>query len=290
MWDGRHTATAINTLPDLVSNLKRQAIEATLGHAEARTAPSDREVQDIVDFELGLHTAQISDAAAGELLGRDASGGPMALSEEKFFIGINDPLGGNPTGASFNPEAMTLFSSWRNLRGPSNDFRDAGDSQRRNEVRQAVERRQRLFNTRVIAISGVRGLNDALNVPVLQGTCTTCHDTLNVENHSVPLAIDIGISDASRRTRDMPLYTLRRKRGWEVIRTTDPGRPLITGKWEDIGKFKGPVLRALAARGPYFHNGSDDTLREVVEFYDSRFGMGLSARETEDLITFLRCL
>ena len=51
---------------------------------------------------------------------------------------------------------------------------------------------------------------------------------------------------------------------------------MITGRWTDIGKFKGPVLRALAARPPYFHNGSADTLEQVVDFYETRFHMGLT--------------
>ena len=46
---------------------------------------------------------------------------------------------------------------------------------------------------------------------------------------------------------------------------------MVTGKWTDIGKFKGPVLRALSARAPYFHNGSAATLDDVVDFYDTRF-------------------
>jgi len=54
-----------------------------------------------------------------------------------------------------------------------------------------------------------RGLNDDLNVPVLQGTCTTCHDTPNSGNHSIPAPLDIGLTGASRRTPDLPLYTLR---------------------------------------------------------------------------------
>jgi cytochrome c peroxidase len=290
MWDGRETATQIKGINDLVSNLKAQVIDATLGHAEAKHSPTDQDIEQIVHFELGLHTAQIADSAGGTLLAREATGGPIALSQQDFFIGINDPLGGNPTGASFNPEAMTLFSSWRNLSGPSSDPLDVGDRQSRNTARQAVERGQRLFNTRTIAISGVRGLNDALNVPVLQGTCTTCHDAPNVGNHSVPLAIDIGLTDESRRSPDMPLYTLRRKKGREIIRTTDPGRALITGKWVDIGKFKGPVLRGLAARAPYFHNGSAATLFDAVEFYNTRFRMDLSGGEREDLIAFLRSL
>ncbi len=50
------------------------------------------------------------------------------------------------------------------------------------------------------------------------------------------------------------------------------------------------MLRALAARAPYFHNGAAATLEEVVEFYDTRFGIGLSAGEKSDLVAFLRAL
>jgi cytochrome c peroxidase len=65
---------------------------------------------------------------------------------------------------------------------------------------------------------------------------------------------------------------------------------MITGRWKDIGKFKGPILRALAARAPYFHNGSAATLEEVVEFYDTRFNIGLTEQEKADLVAFLRAL
>jgi len=74
------------------------------------------------------------------------------------------------------------------------------------------------------------------------------------------------------------------------LRTTDPGRALITGRWHDIGRFKGPTLRALAARAPYFHNGSADGLKDVVRFYDERFGIGFSEQEKEDLVAFLKAL
>ena len=109
----------------------------------------------------------------------------------------------------------------------------------------------------------------------------------NVGNHSVKAPLDIGLTDASRRTPDMPLYTLRRTTG-ETIQTTDPGRALLTGKWKDIGRFKGPILRGLAARAPYFHNGSAATLTDVVQFYNSRFHIGLTDAEVSDLVVFLR--
>ncbi|MGZ5216079.1 MAG: cytochrome C, partial [Caldimonas sp.] len=147
-----------------------------------------------------------------------------------------------------------------------------------------------LFNSKPIVIRDVKGLNDDLHVPAILGTCTTCHNTPNAGDHSIPMPLDIGVADAARRTPDMPLYTLRNKASGATLQTTDPGRALITGKWNDIGRFKGPVLRALATRAPYFHNGMAKDLSEAVDFYDTRFGIGLSAAEKADLVAFLRTL
>jgi cytochrome c peroxidase len=68
------------------------------------------------------------------------------------------------------------------------------------------------------------------------------------------------------------------------------GRALITGKWKDIGRFKGPILRGLAARAPYFHDGSAPTLYDAVKFYDDRFKIQLTPQEKTDLVAFLRAL
>ena len=48
---------------------------------------------------------------------------------------------------------------------------------------------------------------------------------------------------------------------------------MVTGNCADIGKFKVPSMRGLAARAPYFHNGAADTLMDLVNFYDQRFNM-----------------
>jgi cytochrome c peroxidase len=88
----------------------------------------------------------------------------------------------------------------------------------------------------------------------------------------------------------MPLYTLRNKTTRELRKVTDPGRALISGKWAHIGRFKGPMLRNLAARAPYFHNGFAADLGAVVEFYDTRFNIGFTASEKSDLVAFLRSL
>ena len=137
------------------------------------------------------------------------------------------------------------------------------------------------------------GINDeaAFGKPAtLTGTCTTCHNTPNGGNHSVVAPLNIGLVDASRRTPDMPLYTLRNKTTGEVVKTTDPGRAMISGKWAHIGRFKGPMLRNLAPRAPYFHNGLAEDLEGVVDFYDERFNLKLSKQERSDLIAFLGSL
>ena len=67
-------------------------------------------------------------------------------------------------------------------------------------------------------------------------------------------------------------------------------RPMVTGRWDDLGKFKVPVLRGLAARPPYFHDGSARTLEDVVQFYVERFDIHTSSRQNADLAAFLRAL
>jgi len=273
MWDGRVARAG----HDIIGDLLDQANGATMGHAQAIAGLSDAQRQAILEFETGLHTAQSIDAAAGNLRAGGGHGGPDWLAaNQDFYLGINDVLAGDyQTGAPFDPHVFDLYDGW------------AGSS---NAARARIGRGQELFDSRPIAITGVRGLNDVLDVEVIAGTCTTCHDAPNYGHHSVKLPIDIGIADASRRTPDLPLYTLRNKNTGDTIATTDPGRALVTGRWRDIGKFKGPILRGLATRPPYFHNGSASTVEDVIDFYDSRFAIGFSPAEKADLAAFLLSL
>jgi cytochrome c peroxidase len=158
-------------------------------------------------------------------------------------------------------------------------------------ARASIARGQNIFNTRQFHITGVRGVNDALNTPDLLGTCTTCHDAPNAGDHSVGLPLDLGLTDPDKFNVDTtPRYTLTNKTTGAVIRTSDPGRALIDGKWAHVATFKGPILRGLAARPPYFHNGFAPTLTDVVKFYDTRFHIGLDAQSQIDLANFLAAL
>jgi hypothetical protein len=287
MWEGRESMTQTGTSPlsaaltdeqnraNLIADLKHQANGATRGHAQAAFDLTEAQQQAIVDFEMSLATAQQSDKRAGALDRHGAQGGPANLAIQPFYLTINDVFGADHFGHPFDPSAMTLYNGWLHSANPH---------------RAQVARGAVLFNTKPILITGVAGLNDDLKLPVIPGTCTSCHDAPNVGNHSVSLALNIGLSDASRRTPDMPLYTLRNKQTGETVQTTDPGRALITGQWADIGKFKGPLLRGLAARAPYFHNGLAASLEEAVDFYDTRFHIGFTKQEKADLVAFLKTL
>ena len=280
MWDGRETAKGKTIQDDFL----QQAIDATLGHAQAATAPDAATVNAIRAFETSIFTAQVFDKRAGILFEDGATGGPIALSQQNFFLGINDPLGGNPTGAAFDPAIFNLFNAWATKeKGKDGD----GDSP---QARAAVVRGQALFNSLPIPITGVAGLNDNLGVTVIPGTCGTCHDSPNAGNHSLSVPLNIGLTDASRRTPDLPLFTLKNNATGETVQTTDPGRAMVTGKWADIGKFKGPILRGLAARAPYFHNGSAATLLDAVNFYNDRFNLNLTREQKADLVAFLKTL
>jgi len=283
MWDGRESSPTTTILQDLA----HQANDATLGHAQASHDITPDEAQQIVAFETGLFTTQLFDRQAGRLDARGARGGPRALSPQAFFTGINDPVGLNPSGAVFDPNVFTVFNAWANA-GQFSDERLA-------EARQAISRGEQIFNARFFTISGVGGLNgetfaSGVSVPgSMRGTCTVCHDTPNAGDHSVKAPLNIGLADPARAPY-LPIYTLRNIATQETVETTDPGRAMISGKWKDIGKFKGPILRGLAARAPYFHNGSAATFDDVIDFYESRFHIGLTPRERADLIAFLRSL
>jgi hypothetical protein len=288
MWDGRENVNPPNDTPQLVAaNLAHQSNDATRNHAQGTVDLSEADQSSIVGFETGLFNAQRRIGRL-ELDTWGANGGPRFLETDvlpSFFIGINDVF--SPT---FSPTIFTLYARWEPGACPGAPSRAAA----------AVGRGEALFNQRTFAIDGVRGINsadpedgDPISGP-FTGSCGTCHDTPNVGNHSVTLPIDIGITAANPvgglDAAGLPTYTFRQIGTNKTIQVTDPGRGLISGRFKDIGKTKGPTLRALAARAPYFHNGSAKDLKAVVDFYDVRFHIGFTDQEKSDLVGFLSAL
>lgn len=315
MWDGRETVSPLNSeatfFPNLIADLTHQAMDATTGHAQATHPPTAAQLSQIVDLELGFYTAQVRDDRAGHLTAKGAAGGPLNLANQPYYPGINDTLGADPDGNPFNPNAMTLFSAWTDLEPQDHDR----ETVRKDAARRAIAAGEAIFNSAPLQISNVRGLNDnpALGKPAsFVGHCSSCHDTPGVGNHSLPLPLDIGTSHSllsgvesdptivsalgELSMPDLPVYLISGCANPfapgepESFYTSDPGKALVTGLCSDFNRGKGPVLRGLAARAPYFHNGAAANLQELVNFYDVRFNMQLTEEQKSDLVAFLNSL
>jgi len=212
----------------------------------------------------------------------------------------------NPGDGQFSSTIFDLYSKWAQITDSEHGEHAA--------ARRSVARGEQLFNTLQIPITGVAGINDdvaagglvAGGVPSLQGTCGTCHDTPNVGNHSFPTPLNIGTGDPNPTNPSvnlggldmtyLPEITVCKKDATSGLptsnctTTTDLGQALIDGKFDHVGKIKGPILRGLSARAPYFHNGSAATLMDAVNFYDARFTLHLSQQDKDDLVAFLKTL
>ncbi|HEX8817112.1 MAG TPA: hypothetical protein VF753_16565, partial [Terriglobales bacterium] len=261
---------------------------------------------------MGLSTAQAFGYRTGLLNAHGANGGPLPLVNQPFFISINSSVhflipqfeqpGGlvTPGDGQFTSSIFDTFDAWAGL--PNGD------------PRAAVARGEAIFNSKPITITGVAGINDDIlvgglvagGIPSLQGTCGTCHDTPNVGDHSFATPLNIGTGDPSPSSPSanmggldityLPSITVcktDRATGSPTSNcksTTDLGQALIDGNFDHLGKIKGPILRGLSARAPYFHNGSARTLLDAVRFYETRFGLVLTPQEESDLVAFLSSL
>jgi cytochrome c peroxidase len=80
------------------------------------------------------------------------------------------------------------------------------------------------------------------------------------------------------------------------------GRFLVTKKEADIASFKTSDLRNVLITGPYFHDGSQETLWDVVDHYNKGDGiknpflaqdiqpLPLSESDIDDLVAFMASL
>ncbi len=117
--------------------------------------------------------------------------------------------------------------------------------------------------------------------------CTFCHRT--------PLFTDNRFHNTGVSWRHRPPLSPA------AVDGLDLGRYEVTGRQEDKGKFKTPSLRDVDQTAPYMHDGSLETLEEVIDFYDrggepnpyldeSITMLNLTAREKAQLIALLKSL
>lgn len=153
---------------------------------------------------------------------------------------------------------------------------------------------------------------------VNKGRCVSCHvieqtQAIFTDNrfHNVGVGINTIQNDipelaneflkAKATASEVDVRVLTDKRSSEL------GRFALTRGFDDLGSFKTPTLRNIAATPPYMHDGSLETLRDVVVHYNNggvtRAGdpvndflsggirpLDLTDAEIDDLVAFMEAL
>jgi hypothetical protein len=278
-------STSMNFMADARhATLKLQAIDAIMGHEEARSPPTDAQVKQIIDFEMGVFSGQQKDALGQELV--DAKGYPNAVGPTNLANGRTGVLGDN-----YRTPVFLFFDAWKQ---PA-EARLEPDA----AFRASVARGADVFFSRPFWISGAMHINTVGLGSPAKRTCATCH---NMHMTGMDLSagwMDLGTTNApyASESPELPLFKVTCNKDvaphpflGRTIYTQDPGRALISGKCNDVGTIVMQQFRGLSARAPYFSNGSARTLREIVDFYDRRFNIRYTEQERQDLVNFLSVL
>jgi hypothetical protein len=139
-------------------------IPDVLTHAQASSLPSASVIQQIVDFENGIYSAQVVDDQAGSLTAFGATGGPS-------------PLWSGSAGLPAAPNTFSNYLAWSN---PPSFIPDVNH-------RASVARGEAIFNSRLFVISRPSRINDLAGGDI-PGTCATCHSNTNDGNDVCPQA------------------------------------------------------------------------------------------------------
>ncbi len=134
--------------------------------------------------------------------------------------------------------------------------------------------RYKAGNKKAMTAAQIRGLDVFEN----KAKCDSCHEGINFttnEYHNIGVGMD----------KPDP----------------DVGRMKVTNDPKDWGVFKTPTLRDVARTGPYMHDGSLKTLRDVVDYYDKGGtpnknldekikALHLTGQDKADVVEFLKAL
>ncbi len=159
-----------------------------------------------------------------------------------------------------------------------------------------------------------------------KGNCAACHPSQRGPKGEPPLFTDFTYDNLGvPRNPANPFYGQDKAHNPDGQRFVDRGLGAAVNKPAEDGKFKVPTLRNIARTAPYMHNGYFTTLRGAVAFYNDRdvrkrcpkdlpeaeanrrkcwpapevaanvntdeLGrLGLSEREVDDIVAFLRTL
>jgi len=273
-----------NLLADMrATTLKGQALDALRSHLQFMGEVPPATLAGIIAFESGLYTAASVDDRAGPLDADGAEGGPEALAAHR---GGELQYGGQPVWQE--------FLAWKDGSTANTQL-----SETQREFRRSVARGAGLFANRNFLVRDSAGItNMGFGNPV-RNSCAFCHNMQRTGMDVAPGQVDIGIANQpwASPSEHMPLFKLTCLAPYaphphlgRVVYTQDPGYALTTGKCIDIGKITAQSMRGLAARAPYFSDGSAQTLRDVVDYYDRRYHIGLSEQDKTDLANLMSVL
>lgn len=162
--------------------------------------------------------------------------------------------------------------------------------------------------------AAIRGFNIFMN----KGRCVSCH-TIE-QTHAIFTDnrfhnLNVGFQRIAKDVRALSTAFKKSKQTGTNVdiavlsnkNVSELGRFAVTGDWSDMGSFKTPTLRNIEKTAPYMHDGSLETLEDVVSFYNNggrvkktdpinafqSSGMrelDLSKKEQRDLVEFLKAL
>jgi hypothetical protein len=288
--------SAMNIMADArAPTLKAQAQDAATNHLQVVAPLSADVLAQIVSFEGSLYVAQAASRTAGSL---EEANGPSGLGPDAMRRGEAGVLGNNTTRW-----VIPMENKWKSLPRTGDAAADS-----RAVARESIQRGHDIYMFRTFWIRDSMHLNSVGLGNPTKRTCATCHgmhmtgmDTANgwmdIGTTNLPWAKEEPLNPWNSTKPEMPLFKVTCKAGVDphpflgrVIYTQDPGRALISGRCNDVGTIVMQQLRGMSARAPYFSNGSAQTLREVVDYYDRRYNIGYSEQEKQDLTNFLGAL
>jgi len=257
----------------------RDAMRVHLGVTGAVPAST---VDSIEAFLNGVYSAQSVHRVGGLLTDGGAEGGPEVLRDAREG---DLQYGGAPIWKEFLP--------WANA------AKDASLTAEQRAFRESVARGAEIFAKRTFLIDNSAGItNMGFGNPV-RNSCAFCHNMQRTGMDVAPGQVDLGTTNAptANSSPELPLFKLTCREGarphphlGRVVYTQDPGFALTTGKCIDIGKITIQQMRGLAARPPYFSNGSAQTIRDIVDYYERRYRIGLTEQEKQDLTNLMSVL
>jgi cytochrome c peroxidase len=255
-----------------------------------------------------------------------------------FWDGREPDLEGQAAQPFLNPVEMALPSHEPILKIVRSDpqyvaafkavFGKTGDQVTIKEVTQAIASFERTVvsgnspfdryyyggDKKAMSPSAVRGLEVYLG----QGRCVSCHtitDTHALFTDNRFHNLNVGFERIRKDVRELATaYSAAKAKGADVDiavltnqNTSELGRFAVDDSWRHMGAFKTPTLRNVDVTAPYMHDGSLETLEDVVEFYnngglvkpedplnDFQSGgirpLDLSEQQKKDLVAFMKAL